>query len=163
MLYAGIDIHKRVFQAVVLDPDSGELSESRFEPSRERLDDWAMEWQGKLAAVAIEATTGWRWVTRELQARGFEVHLVDPGRASALRGRRRQPKTDRLDARWLALLLARDLPSECEAWLPPAEIQRLRDPTRLRKGLAGGRPGLAERRPAPGARAGLARSRGRLL
>ena len=37
MLYAGIDIHKRVFQAVVLDPDSGELSESRFEPSRERV------------------------------------------------------------------------------------------------------------------------------
>jgi hypothetical protein len=30
MLYAGIDIHKAVFQAVVLNPDSGELSESRF-------------------------------------------------------------------------------------------------------------------------------------
>ena len=99
MLYAGIDIHKRVFQAVVLDPDSGELSESRFEPSRERLGDWAMAWRGKLAAVAIEATTGWRWVARELEAQGFEVQLVDPGRASALRGRRRQPKTDRLDAR----------------------------------------------------------------
>ena len=99
MLYAGIDIHKAVFQVVVLDPDSGELSESRFEPSRERLDEWAIEWKGRLAAVAIEATTGWRWVARQLEADGFEVHLVDPGRASALRGRRRQPKTDRLDAR----------------------------------------------------------------
>src|SRR5204862_345708 len=96
MLYAGLDIHKAVFQAAVLDPDSGELSESRFEPSRERLTDWAMQWQGKLAAVAIEATTGWRWVARELQAHGFEVRLVDPGRASALRGRRRQPKTELL-------------------------------------------------------------------
>src|SRR4051794_23751573 len=163
MLYAGLDIHKAVFQAVVLDPESGELRESRFQPSRERLNEWAIEWKGKLAAVAIEATTGWRWVARELQTHGFEVHLVDPGRASALRGRRRQPKTDRLDARWLALLLVRQLLSECEAWLPPAEIQELRDRTRLRKGLAGGRPGLAERRPAPGARAGLARSRGRLL
>jgi hypothetical protein len=94
MLYAGLDIHKAVFQAVVLDPDSGELRESRFTPSRETLADWAMQWQGKAAAVAIEATTGWRWVARELQAQGFEVHLVDPGRASALRGRRRQPKTD---------------------------------------------------------------------
>src|SRR3954453_8595941 len=108
MLYAGLDI-QAVFQAVVLDPESGELRESRFAPSRERLADWAMQWQGKLAAVAIEATTGWRWVARDLQACGFEVHLVGPGRASALRGRRRQPKTDRLDARWLALLLARDL------------------------------------------------------
>src|SRR5206468_7565713 len=86
MLYAGIDIHKAVFQVVVLDPDSGELSESRFEPSRERLDDWAIEWKGRLAAVAIEATTGWRWVARQLEAAGFEVHLVDPGRARALRG-----------------------------------------------------------------------------
>jgi transposase len=163
MLYAGIDIHKRVFQAVVLDPDSGELSESRFEPSRERLGDWAMEWQGKLAAVAIEATTGWRWVARELEAYGFEVHLVDPGRASALRGRRRQPKTDRLDARWLALLLARELLSECEAWLPPAEIQRLRDRTRLRKALAGERTGWAQRLHALLAHEGWPCSRGRLL
>src|SRR5262249_1481541 len=103
MLYAGIDIHKSVFQAVGLDPDSGELSESRFAPSRERLEEWAAEWQDRVAAVAIEATTGWRWVARELRAHGFEVHLIDPGRASALQGRRRRPKTDRLDARWLAL------------------------------------------------------------
>src|SRR5206468_7665966 len=72
MLYAGIDIHKAVFQVVVLDPDSGELSERRFAPSRERLADWAIEWQGKLAAVAIGATTGWRWGARELERRGFE-------------------------------------------------------------------------------------------
>jgi transposase len=163
MLYAGIDIHKRVFQAVVLDPGSGELSESRFEPSRERLNDWAIEWQGKLAAVAIEATTGRRWVARELQAHGFEVHLVDPGRASALRGRRRQPKTDRLDARWLALLLARELRSECEAWLPPAEIQRLRDQTRLRKALAGERTGWAQRLHALLTHEGWPCSGGRLL
>jgi len=163
MLYAGIDIQKAVFQVVVLDPDSGELSESRFEPSRERLNDWAIEWQGRLAAVAIEATTGWRWVARELQARGLEVHLVDPGRASALRGRRRQPKTDRLDARWLALLLARGLVSECEAWLPPAAIQRLRDQTRLRKALAGDRTGWAQRLHALLAHEGWPCSRGRLL
>jgi transposase len=163
MLYAGIDLYRAVFQVVVLDRDSGELCESRFEPSRERLDDWAIEWQGRLAAVAIEATTGWRWVARRLEADGFEVHLVDPGRASALRGRRRQPKTDRLDARWLALLLARELLSECEAWLPPAEIQRLRDQTRLRKALAGERTGWAQRLHALLAHEGWPCSRGRLL
>src|ERR671936_1305541 len=163
MLYAGLDIHEAVFQAVVLDPGSGELCESRFEPSRERLNEWAIEWKDRLAAVAIEATTGWRWVARELQAHGFEVHLVDPGRASALRGRRRQPKTDRLDARWLALLLARDLLSECEAWLPPEEIQRLRDRTRLRKALAGERTGWAQRLHALLSHEGWSCARGRLL
>jgi transposase len=136
MLYAALDIHKHRFQAAVLDPETGELSESRFASTRADLGDWAMRWQGRLAAVGIEATSGWRWVARELQDRGFEVRLVDPGRASALRGRRRRPKTDRLDARWLVYVLARQLLSECEAWLPPPEIQRLRDQTRLRKALA---------------------------
>jgi hypothetical protein len=41
MLYAAIDIHKRTFQAAVLDPDSGELSEQRFAGTREELDHWA--------------------------------------------------------------------------------------------------------------------------
>jgi transposase len=163
MLYAGIDIHKKVFQVVVLDPETGELNECRFEPSRERLGEWAEEWQGKLAGVAIEATTGWRWVSRELQARGFEVHLLDAARASALRGRRRQPKTDKLDARWLALILARDLLSECEAWIPPAEIQLLRDQTRLRKSLVNSRTGWAQRLHALLAHEGWPCSRGRLL
>jgi transposase len=163
MLYAGIDIHKSVFQIVVLDPDTGELNESRFAPSRERLGEWAAEWQGKLAAVAIESTTGWRWVARELEQRGFEVHLVDPGRASALRGRRRSPKTDKLDARWLALVLARQLLSECEAWMPPAGIQLLRDQTRLRKSLVNSRTGWAQRLHALLAHEGWPCSRGRLL
>ena len=134
MLYAGIDIHKAVFQAAVFDPDSGELRECRFEPSRERLNDWAIEWRGKLAAVAIEATTGWRWVWRELSARGFDVRLAEPVQARALLGRRRSAKTDRLDARWLARLLAKEMLPQ--SWIPPEEIQRLRDRTRLRKTLA---------------------------
>ena len=163
MLYAGIDIDKNVFQAVVLDPDSGELSASRFEPSRELLGEWASHWGGRLAGVAIESTTGWRWVARELQARGFEVQLIDPGRASALRGRRRRPKTDKLDARRLALILARDLLSECEAWIPPAQIQLLRDQTRLRKSLVNSRTAWAQRLHALLTHEGWPCSRGRLL
>src|SRR5262249_46873330 len=99
----------------------------------------------------------------DLAQHGFELHLVDPGRASALQGRRRRPKTDRLDARWLALLLARQLLSECESWLPPAEIQRLRDQTRLRKALAGERTGWAQRLHALLAHEGWPCARGRLL
>ena len=46
----------------------------------------------------------------------------------------RGAKTDRLDARWLARLLAKEmLPA---SWIPPAQIQELRDRTRLRKALA---------------------------
>jgi transposase len=163
MLYAGIDIHKQVFHAVVLDPVTGELCECRFQPSRERLAEWASEWEGKLAGAAIEATTGWRWVARELQAHGFDVHLLDAGRASALRGRRRKAKTDKLDAKWLTMILARDLLSECEAWIPPAEIQQLRDQTRLRKSLVESRTDWAQRLHALLTHEGWPCSRGRLL
>ena len=114
-MLAAIDIHKAVFQTAVLDPAEGEITEERFSASREALVAWAEKWDGKLDAVAIEATTGWRWVARELQARGIEVHLTDAGQASALQGNRARPKNDRLDARWLVTLLAREMLPE--AWL----------------------------------------------
>jgi transposase len=161
MLYAAIDIHKHLFQAAVLESETGELSEERFAAERSALDDWAMRWQGRLAAVAVEATTGWRWVVAGLQAHGFEVRLVDPGQASALQGRRRRPKTDRLDARWLALLLSRQLAPE--AWIAPAEIQRLRDQTRLRKALSDERRRWAQRLHALLLQEGWPCARGRLL
>ena len=72
-MLAAIDIYKAVFQAAVLDPDSGALVEERFAASREALAAWAQKWNGRLDVVAIEATTGWRWVAYELQARGIEV------------------------------------------------------------------------------------------
>ena len=110
------------------------MVEERFSADRESLDRWAKQWRGRVVAVAIEATTGWRWVWRELVARGFEVRLAEPLQARALLGRRRSAKTDRLDARWLARLLAKEMLPE--SWIPPAQIQQLRDRTRLRKALA---------------------------
>jgi transposase len=161
MLYAAIDIHKRKFQAAVLDVETGETVERRFGATREELSDWAMPLQGKLAAVAIEATNGWRWVWRELSARGFDVRLVDPAQAKALRGRIKRAKTDRLDARWLCVLLAKEMLPE--SWLPPAEIQALRDQTRLRKALAEDRTRWAQRLHALLAHEGWPCQRARLL
>lgn len=143
MLYAAIDIHKQLLHAAVLDPETGAISEQRFAASREELTHWAMPLRGKVNAVAIEATTGWRWVWRELAALGFDVRLADPVQVKALRGRIRRAKTDRLDARWLCLLLAKAMLPEC--WLPPAEIQALRDKTRLRKALVDDRTRWAQR------------------
>ncbi len=133
-MYAAIDIHKHAFQAAVLDPESGELVEERFAADRESLARWAEQWRGRVQAVAIEATTGWRWVWRELVEHGFEVRLAEPLQARALLGRRRSAKTDRLDARWLARLLAKEMLPQ--SWIPPEQIQQLRDRTRLRKALA---------------------------
>lgn len=69
------------------------------------------------------------------------MHLADP--AEAKRGRTKKAKTDKLDARWLVLLLVmQDLP---EAWIPPEEIPQLRARTRLRKSLADDRTRWAQR------------------
>jgi transposase len=160
-MLAAIDIHKAVFQAAVFDPADGAITEERFKASPERLAQWLAEWDGKLDAVALEATTGWRWVARELQSRGIEVRLTDAGQASALQGNRKRAKNDRLDARWLVVLLARDmLPG---AWMAPEEIQRLRDRTRLRKALTDDHTRWAQRLHAILVHEGWACSRGSLL
>src|SRR5262249_59070635 len=143
MLYAAIDIHKRSFQAAVLDSESGEISEQRFGASREELSHWAMSLRDGVAAVAIEATTGWRWVWRELVALGFEVRLADPSEVKALRGTGKRAKTDRLDARWLVLLLAEELLPH--SWLPAAGGPQARGQTRVRKAPADGRRPLGRR------------------
>jgi transposase len=133
MLYAAIDIHKNVLQAAVLDPASGEITDARLPATREALNDWAMPLRGAVAVVALEATSGWRWVWRELSALGFEVQLAEPAQTRALQGRKRKPKNDRLDARWLVLLLSKQMLPR--SWIPPEDIQRLRDLTRLRQAL----------------------------
>jgi transposase len=143
MVYAAIDIHKQTLHAAVLDPETGAISERRLAATRAELGDWAMPLRGEVAAIAIEATTGWRWIWRELTALGFDVRLADPVQVKALRGRSKRAKTDRLDARWLVLLLAKAMLPEC--WLPPAEIQALRDKTRLRKALVDDRTRWAQR------------------
>jgi transposase len=161
MFYAALDIHKHVIQAAVLDPHSGEIVEARFAASSDELAAWARQWRDRVAAVAIEATNGWRWICRELQRAGLEVRLCDPGQALALKGRKRRAKTDRLDARWMALLLAKEmLPS---AWLPPDDIQRLRDQTRLRQALRHDRTRWAQRLHAVLAHEGWPCARSKLL
>ena len=42
--------------------------------------------------MALEATTGWRFVVEELERIGAEVHLAEPAEAAALKGRRSEPR-----------------------------------------------------------------------
>ena len=163
MLYARDRYPQERVQAVVLDPDTGGLDECRFEPSRERLASGRISGRGSSprsrssrrpggagsrASCSSEASR-FVWLTQAVRARSVGVAGV--------------PKTDKLDARWLALVLARELLTECEAWMPPAGIQLLRDQTRLRKSLVNSRSGWAQRLHALLAHEGWPCSRGRLL
>jgi transposase len=81
--------------------------------------------------VTVESTSDyWRIWFYLLEARGLDVQLVNARDVKNLPGR---PKTDKLDAVWLAKLTGKGLlrPS----FVPSAEIRQLRDYTRLRVDL----------------------------
>ena len=74
--------------------------------------------------MALEATTGWRFVVEELQRAGARVHLAEPAETAAKRGRKKRAKTDRADARLLReLVMVGRLP---ESWVAPDHILDLR-------------------------------------
>lgn len=90
------------------------------QPRRERIE-----------GVVVESTSAyWRLFVYLLQARGLTVWLVNARDVKQVPGR---PKTDRQDAVWLAKPNERGMlrPS----FVPPVEIRRLRDYTRLRTDL----------------------------
>ncbi len=81
--------------------------------------------------VTVESTSDyWRVFFYLLQAAGLRVQLVNAREVKNVPGR---PKTDKLDAVWLAKLTERGMlrPS----FVPPVEIRQLRDYTRLRADL----------------------------
>ena len=88
---------------------------------------------GQGLEVALEATTGWRFVVEELRAVGAGVHLAEPADTAWLRGPKKRAKDDRSDARHLReLLLAGRVP---ECWIAPDHILDLRARVRLRHTL----------------------------
>lgn len=85
----------------------------------------------RIERVVLEATSDyWRPFFYLLEARGLCVWLVNARDVKNVPGR---PKTDKLDAIWLAKLNERGMlrPS----FVPPREIRQLRDYTRLRSDL----------------------------
>jgi transposase len=78
--------------------------------------------------VVVESTSDyWRPFVYLLEARGLEVWLVNARDVKQVPGR---PKTDKLDVVWLAKLNERGMLRR--SFVPPVEIRRLRDYTRLR-------------------------------
>ena len=130
----GLDQHRGQITADWLDTDSGEVSRARISPAhRDGLRAFLGRFAGRELEVALEATTGWRFVVEELEAVGAEVHLAEPAETSSLRGNKKRAKTDRADARHLReLLMVGRLP---ESWIAPAHLLDLRARVRLRHTL----------------------------
>ena len=91
-------------------------------------------------AVPADVGAGLPAIGHLLESIGLAVQLVSPSQAKNLKGR---PKTDRLDAMWLARLTQQGMlrPS----FVPPAAIRRVRDFTRARQDLVAERTRCLQR------------------
>jgi len=134
----GLDQHRAQITAEWIDTDTGEISRARVAPAhREAVRRFLARFGGQALEVALEATTGWRFVVEELRAVGAGVHLAEPAETSALRGNKKHAKSDRADARHLRELLMTGRLPEC--WIAPAHILDLRARVRLRHTLVDAR------------------------
>jgi transposase len=145
----GLDQHRGQITAEWIDTETGEVERARVAPAhRESVRCFLRQFAGRELEVALEATTGWRFVVEEIGAVGGRAHLAEPAETSALRGPKKRAKSDRADARHQReLLMVARLP---ESWIPPDHILDLRVRVRLRHTLCDQRGEWQQRIPARG-------------
>jgi hypothetical protein len=147
-IVGAFDLHRKQITFDYIEMDSGEVHRGRIQPAdRENLRLWLERFTERFpaqhAAIAVEATTGWRYVVEELERAGIEAHLAEPADTRALQGRKKRAKTDRIDARHLReLLLIERLP---ESWVPPEHIQQIRTLMRMRHSMVEERSAYLQR------------------
>jgi transposase len=137
-IVGGFDVHRKQITFDYIEMESGEVHRGKIRPAnRQSLRSWLEHFSEQFpeheAAIAVEATTGWRYVIEELQRAGVEPHLAEPAETKSLQGRKKRAKTDRLDAEHLRdLMMIERLP---ESWIPPQHIQEIRTLMRLRHSM----------------------------
>jgi transposase len=131
----GLDQHRGQITGEWIDTETGEVQRTRVAPAdRAAVRKFLSRFRGTQLEVALEATTGWRFVVEELRRVGAAEHLAEPAETAARRGNKKRPKNDRADARHLReLLMIGRLP---ESWIPPDHILDLRARVRLRHTLS---------------------------
>lgn len=130
----GLDQHRAQITADWLEVETGEVRRSRVMPAdRAGVRRFVERFAGQELEVALEATTGWRFVVEELRRVGAVVHLAEPAETAGLKGSKKRAKNDRADARHLReLVMVGRVP---QSWIAPDHILDLRARVRLRHEL----------------------------
>ncbi|AGP35335.1 IS110 family transposase [Sorangium cellulosum] len=142
MTVVGLDVHKRVVEAVVLRAEDGRiLHRERFACTREELVRFATKRLGPKARVALEATTNTWSIVELLRPYTGELVVSNPMRTRAIA--EAKVKTDKVDALVLAQLLRADfLP---RVWQPDGMTQARRRLTARRASLVSDRTRVKNR------------------
>jgi transposase len=143
MLHAGLDLSRKRLDVCLLS-DQGELvSELTAFPDSGGLKSLAqrVEAEGEPVRAVIESMTGARFVHDTLERYGWEVEIADAQKVKGLAPL--AVKTDRIDARVLAVLSQRDLVPAI--WLPDPGVRGERELARFRLHLVKHRSQLKNR------------------
>lgn len=128
--YIGCDMHKRYSVFVAVDGAGGTSPPVRVENDRESLRRF-LEGLEPGRPIAVETTGNWYWFLEEIERAGHIALLTHAGKAKLMMGQLN--KTDKLDARGLAVLLRNGtLPT---VWIPPRNLRDQRELLRLRMAL----------------------------
>ena len=139
--YVGLDVHKRVVEACIVDSQGKVLFRERFALTRRVLELVAEKHLRPTDKVAMEATTNCWAVADLLRPRVAEVVVSNPLATKAIATAK--VKTDKVDAYVLAQLLRCDfLP---RVWQPDEASRLLRELCRRRSALTGQRTKLRNR------------------
>ncbi len=143
MLHAGLDLSRKRLDVCLLS-DQGELVEELTAfPDSAGLKGLAqrVEAEGQPVRGVIESMTGARFVHDTLERCGWEVLIADAQKVKGLAPL--AVKTDRIDARVLAVLSQRELVPAI--WLPDPRVRRERELARFRLHLVKHRSQLKNR------------------
>ena len=100
MTFAGLDLHKQVIEAALIDPDGNLLARHRFAARRDDILEFARHYLAPDTRVAVEATANTWAVVAILQPLVAEVVVSNPLRTRAIA--EAKIKTDKVDAFVLA-------------------------------------------------------------
>jgi transposase len=143
MLHAGLDLSRRKVDVCLLSSAGEIVDEWASPPDGDGLRGLAARaaMQGPAVRGVIESMNGARFVHDRLEEHGWDVLIADAQKVKGL-----APlacKTDKIDARVLATLSARDLAPEI--WLPDPSVRRERELARFRLHLVRHRTTLKNR------------------
>ena len=143
MLHAGLDLSRRKIDVCLLSAGGEIVEEFASPPDADGLRGLVRRVGSHGVAVrgVIESMTGARFVHDQLEELGWDVLIADAAKVKGL-----APlacKTDKIDARVLAVLSERDLVPEI--WLPDPRVRREREQARFRMHLVKHRSMLKHR------------------
>ena len=125
--FIGCDAHKK-FSVFVAVNEKGHVSEAiRVAHDREAYRKFLARLPPR-SVIAVEASGHYSWLVDEMECMGHCPKLCNPLEAKRRMGLTK--KTDKLDARGLAILLRNG--TVPEVWIPPSELRDQRELLRLR-------------------------------